>query len=155
MKENPKRKTEAQRRKHQSGSFYLCSDARGGISKCSSLAIAQVRTSSSLRCQSEKVLTKTICINNELDAIVLLIIMKRYRVFQFDSDNRTHFLTVEIKEEWDEKAKKQHYQNREQIEEGLIIQYGASDAYIKKQNFIDLGPKPISILAFHNKFFGK
>lgn len=79
--------------------------------------------------------------------------MKRYRVFQFDFDSRIHSLTMEIKEEWDEKVKKQHYQNRKQTEEGLIIQYGASNAHIKKQNFIDLGPKPISILAFHNKFF--
>jgi len=79
--------------------------------------------------------------------------MKRYRVLQFDFDSRTHSLTMEIKEEWDEKTKKQYYQNRKQTEKGLIIQYGASNAHLKKQNFIDLKPKPISILAFHNKFF--
>lgn len=79
--------------------------------------------------------------------------MKRYRVLQFDFDSRVHSLTMEIKEEWEEKVKKQHYQSRKQTEEGLILQYGVSNADVKKQNFIDLGPKPISILAFHNKFF--
>ena len=79
--------------------------------------------------------------------------MKRYRICQFDFDTRIHPLTMEIKEEWEENIKKLHYENRKNIEEGLVIQYGISNANIKKQNFIDLGLKPISILAFHNNFF--
>lgn len=79
--------------------------------------------------------------------------MKRYRILQFDFDSRVHSLTMEIKKEWDEKVKKQHLQNKRQMERGLIAQYGADNANIKKQNLIDLGPKPVSILAFHNKFF--
>jgi len=79
--------------------------------------------------------------------------MKRYRLFQFDFDTRARLLTMEIKEEWDEKVKKQHLQNKKQTEEGLIAEYGALNAQLKKQNFIDLGPKPVSILAFHNRFF--
>src|ERR1017187_3740378 len=79
--------------------------------------------------------------------------MKRFRIFGFDFDTRVHMLTREIQDHWDEQVKEQHKQNREQIERGLVWQFGESAADQKRQNFTDLGPKPLSILAFHNKFF--
>lgn len=79
--------------------------------------------------------------------------MKRYRVISFDFDTRVHMLTQEIPDEWDGQVKKLHRQNREAIEKELVSFYGQELQEAKRQNFIDLGDKPLSILAFHNRFF--
>ena len=79
--------------------------------------------------------------------------MKRFRIFGYDFDTRVHALTTEIQDHWEERVKQLHTENREQTERGLIWQFGEAAADQKRQNFIDLGPKPLSILAFHNKFF--
>jgi hypothetical protein len=79
--------------------------------------------------------------------------MKRYRVLSFDFDTRVHVLTLEIRDEWKDDIKKQHGLNKETVEKSLIISYGAQAQEVKRQNFINLGDKPISILAFHNRFF--
>jgi hypothetical protein len=79
--------------------------------------------------------------------------MKRYRVLSFDFDSRVHSLTQEIREDWEDKIKKQHLQNKEAVEKELINFYGLVAYKEKRQNFIDLGDKPLSILAFHNRFF--
>lgn len=78
--------------------------------------------------------------------------MKRFRVFQFDLDTRVRTLTDEIQDHWEERVKEQHRRNREQTVQELFQQFGAYAAERKRQNFIDLGPKPFSILAFHNRF---
>jgi hypothetical protein len=44
-------------------------------------------------------------------------------------------------------------QNKERILAGLVQEYGPTAFDQKVQNFIDLGAKPFSIVAFHNKFF--
>jgi hypothetical protein len=80
-------------------------------------------------------------------------LMKRYRILSFDFDSRVHLLTQEIQETWDEQVKKLHVQNKEQIEKELTNSYGDMDREIKVKNFLDLGDKPFSILAFHNRFF--
>jgi len=79
--------------------------------------------------------------------------MKRFRIFGVDFDARAHSLTVEIQDHWEENIKQLHRRNRKQTEDELIWEFGEASAGQKRQNFIDLGPKPISILAFHNKFF--
>lgn len=79
--------------------------------------------------------------------------MKRYRILSFDFDTRVHILTLEIRDEWKDDIKRQYRQNKETIGKSLIISYGAQAQEVKLQNFIDLGDKPISILAFHNRFF--
>lgn len=79
--------------------------------------------------------------------------MKRFQIFGFDFDTRVHTLTTEIEDHWEERVKEQWRQNRSQTEQALIYQFGEADAEQKKQNFIALGPKPLSVLAFHNKFF--
>jgi len=78
--------------------------------------------------------------------------MKRFRVLSFDFDMRVHSLTQETQEHWEERVTEQHKQNLENIERGLIREFGELAADQKHQNFIDLGPKPFSILAFHNRF---
>lgn len=78
--------------------------------------------------------------------------MKRYRVMIFDFDSRAHILSDEIREEWEDSIQETHRRNREIIIQRLIYEYGEYEAELKIQNFIDLGPKPLSILAFHNRF---
>lgn len=48
-----------------------------------------------------------------------------------------------------------HRRNRESTIAGLKAEYGENQIEQKIQNFIDLGPKPISIIAFHNAFFSQ
>ncbi len=79
--------------------------------------------------------------------------MKRYRIFSFDFDATAHWLVDPIREEWEEGIKEQHRKNRERIVEGLVAEYGAWESEAKRENFIALQDKPISILAFHNRFF--
>jgi len=79
--------------------------------------------------------------------------MKRYRVIPYDFDFRARHLTLEIKEEWEPAIKEQHIRNKAAIEQELLATYGSAFANEKKQNFIDLGPTPLSIIAFHNLFF--
>jgi hypothetical protein len=79
--------------------------------------------------------------------------MKRYRVLSFDFDSRVHSLTMAIRDEWEENVKTQHRQNRESVEKSLIDSYGAQACEAKRQNFIDLESKPLSVLAFHNRFY--
>lgn len=77
--------------------------------------------------------------------------MKRYRVFSFDFDSRSHMLEP-IQENWNEKVKEQYLINREKTIRGLAQQYGESQLDVKVQNFLDLRFKPFSVSAFHNKF---
>jgi len=79
--------------------------------------------------------------------------MKRYRVLSFDFDARIHTLTLAIQEEWEEGIKEQHQQAKHSVEGGLVYAYGVQAKDAKLQNFIELGDKPFSILAFHNPFF--
>ncbi len=79
--------------------------------------------------------------------------MKRYRVLSFDFDTRVHMLTQEVSDTWEDQVKKLHSQNKEAIEKDLADSYGPEAQEAKRRNFIDLGDKPISILAFHNRFF--
>lgn len=78
--------------------------------------------------------------------------MKRYRILSFDFDSRVHVLTTEIRDEWEEHIRENHLLNRRKTQEAIIYEFGISEYHQKRQNFIDLGPKPWSILAFHNKF---
>jgi hypothetical protein len=79
--------------------------------------------------------------------------MKRYRILAFDFDARVHMLTLEVREEWEDEIKRQHLQAKVQMEQSLVNEFGPQAHEIKKQNFIELGDKPISIMAFHNRFF--
>lgn len=78
--------------------------------------------------------------------------MKRYRVLIFDFDTRATILKMEIQDSWEPNIKEQWRQNKESIKEHLIAQYGALGYHDKLRNFIELGPAPWSVTAFHNKF---
>jgi hypothetical protein len=78
--------------------------------------------------------------------------MKRFRVLGFDFDVRVHSLTQEIQDHWEDRVKESHRLSREHVERGLIAEFGEIAAQQKKHNFIEIGPKPLSVLAFHNRF---
>ncbi|MFN2508767.1 MAG: hypothetical protein ABR589_08340, partial [Chthoniobacterales bacterium] len=77
--------------------------------------------------------------------------MKRFRVFGFDLDRRALTL-VDQQEHWDKAVKECHRQNRVQTLNSIISEFGQAASDQKLRNFIDLGPKPLSIFAFHNRF---
>lgn len=79
--------------------------------------------------------------------------MKRYRVTVFDFDSTVDILTSEINDEWEDRIKQQHIKSRIGVEEYLLHYYGNHGYRDKRENFIDLGRKPVSIAAFHNRFF--
>ena len=78
--------------------------------------------------------------------------MKRYRIFSFDFDSLAHSLDP-IDEGWEESVKAQRMASREKTIECLRMQHGESYLEQKVQNFIDIGFKPFSVIAFHNDFY--
>lgn len=79
--------------------------------------------------------------------------MKRYRVLLMDFDTRATILSHPIGENWESRALEQWQKNKTMIIQGLVAQYGPAGQQQKIQNFIDLGPAPFSVVAFHNVFF--
>jgi hypothetical protein len=78
--------------------------------------------------------------------------VKRYRVLSHEFDYRSNWLTMEIQNEWEDHIKKMWRDGIRNVERGLLLEYGIEDADRKLQDFIDLGEKPVSILAYHNRF---
>jgi hypothetical protein len=78
--------------------------------------------------------------------------MKRYRVGVFDFDSRPLILGMDIKDEWEEQVKAQNRANRERVREEYLCEYGPRWGEQKLRNILDLKAKPLSVLAFHNKF---
>ncbi|CAN5314705.1 hypothetical protein BH11PSE11_BH11PSE11_34720 [soil metagenome] len=67
--------------------------------------------------------------------------MKRYRILSFDFDSRVHAFTDETDPE-----------KIRQAGERLKFHVGEANLDLKIKNFMDLGPKPMSVAAFHNRF---
>lgn len=78
--------------------------------------------------------------------------MKRYRVLGLDFDTRATILKTEIQDTWASNIKDLWKQNKENIMEELMAQHGAFGYHAKLKNFVDMGPAPVSVIAFHNKF---
>lgn len=81
--------------------------------------------------------------------------MKRYRVLGMDFDSRASTLSLEIKDEWEEAVKEGHRRNKVQQQQAYTREFGEYDAERKLQDIIELGAKPFSIIAFHNKFLSQ
>jgi hypothetical protein len=78
--------------------------------------------------------------------------LKRYRVLTLDFDTRATLLRLEIDPSWHEGARQSWRQTQDRIRAALVQEFGDSEADAKLANFIDIGPRPFSILAFHNRF---
>lgn len=80
--------------------------------------------------------------------------MKRHRVIASDFDSRALMLTT-VQEHWEEGVKALHRQNQAQLIDELRIELGERAFDIKLANFRDLGAKPFSVVAFHNRFLSQ
>jgi hypothetical protein len=80
--------------------------------------------------------------------------MKRYRILSFDFDTRVRSLDP-ISDEWDEQVKALHRQNRDNTIARLQQEFGIQGFKQKLKNFVDLGAKPFSVVAFHNRFYAQ
>jgi hypothetical protein len=60
-----------------------------------------------------------------------------------------------IQEQWDETVKLLNRKTQENIINGLKLEYGEFNFEQKLVNFKALGPKPFSIVAFHNRFLAQ
>jgi hypothetical protein len=78
--------------------------------------------------------------------------VNRYRVVSFDFDSRATILCEEINPSWEESVRAQWEQNQHAIREGLLKEFGSLSFDSKLNNFKEVGPRPFSILAFHNRF---
>jgi len=78
--------------------------------------------------------------------------MKRYMVLSHHFDTRATLLAMQIGEDWAPTVKEQYAVNKAQLRAELIDQYGALNAEVKLQNFMDIGPIPFSVIAFHSRF---
>ena len=74
-------------------------------------------------------------------------------VFQESFDMRPNILNIEVKPDWPEDTKRDWQRNQESIITDLLSQYGKQNKNIKLQNFLDIGPEPMSIISYHNQFF--
>jgi len=77
--------------------------------------------------------------------------MKRYKILIHDFDTRAFSLNP-APEQWSSEAKVQHRINQENTIAGLLSQFGQCNLGQKIENFKELGSKPFSVAAFHNRF---
>lgn len=78
--------------------------------------------------------------------------MYRYRVFAGEFDYRANTLALPISDEWEVRAKEGHRVSQEQIRHGLLEEFGIDRREEKEANFIELGPRTWSVIAYHNQF---
>lgn len=79
--------------------------------------------------------------------------MKRYRIVTMDFDSRAFILSEQIKPDWEKGVKENWIENKRKVASGLIAEFGEVAYPAKINNFIELGKKPFSVVAFHNKFY--
>jgi hypothetical protein len=80
--------------------------------------------------------------------------MKRHRVIVVDFDSRAITLDT-IQEHWEEQVKELHRQNQERLIARLRAEFGELAFDAKLANFKELGAKPFSVVAFHNRFLSQ
>lgn len=74
---------------------------------------------------------------------------RRYHPFSFDFDS-TPMTLKGPEEHWEEHVKNQHRINRANLVERLKLEYGERHIEMVIKNKIDLGPKSMSVLSYHN-----
>ncbi len=81
--------------------------------------------------------------------------MKRYRVVRLDFDTRATLLKTEIQSSWEPGIRAQWLDNHRRVREDIIHEFGVAKYEQKIIDFVDMGPAPMSVLAFHNRFYGE
>lgn len=70
-----------------------------------------------------------------------------------DFDFRANTIATKIEAHWDDKVKALWQENHQRSIDGLRQQFGERNLDAKVQDFIDMGAKPFSIVAYHNALF--
>lgn len=76
---------------------------------------------------------------------------RRYHPFSFDFDSAPLSL-AEPEDHWEDGVKQNHRENRAQEIKRLEQRYGSAHIEAVIRNVSDLGPKSMSLLAYHNQF---
>jgi hypothetical protein len=78
---------------------------------------------------------------------------RRHLSWHRDFDTRSAILATKIEEHWEDPIKAMWIRNQQDIRAALLKEYGELQIEEKIKNFIAIGTKPFSILAYHNAFF--
>lgn len=78
---------------------------------------------------------------------------RRYLSFEFDFDARAYTLGLDIEDHWEPSVKEAWAQNKEATRLELIGEFGGRAIASKVENFIAIGTKPMSVMAYHNQLF--
>lgn len=78
--------------------------------------------------------------------------LRRHLSWGMDFDSRALSFD-EVEEHWETEVKESHHANRERAKQGLIAQFGEHAIDAKIENFVAIGTKPMSVLAYHTAFF--
>ena len=78
---------------------------------------------------------------------------RRHLSFEFDFDTRAETLKTVIGDDWEPHVKEMWQNNQADIRAGLIHEFGERSIEKKVENFVAIGSKPMSVLAYHNAFF--
>lgn len=77
---------------------------------------------------------------------------RRHLSYSLDFDTRALMLEPPG-EGWDEPAKALHLENQARLRESLAREFGTANLDAKLKNFTEIGTKPFSIVAYHNRLF--
>jgi hypothetical protein len=77
---------------------------------------------------------------------------RRHLSYTMDFDTRAHVFE-EPGEGWDAEPRRLHLENRERTKVELAREFGLDQLDQKIENFVAIGSKPFSVLAYHNQFF--
>jgi hypothetical protein len=78
--------------------------------------------------------------------------LRRHLSWGMDFDSRALSL-AKIEDHWEPEVKAQHHANQESTKRELIAQFGEQTIDTKTKNFLDIGTKPMSVVAYHSNFF--
>ncbi|MEE4210477.1 MAG: hypothetical protein V2I43_14590 [Parvularcula sp.] len=78
---------------------------------------------------------------------------RRLLSWGMDFDTRAMTLGMKIEEHWEAQLKQMWAANQKNIRTSLIAEFGEQAIDQKVENFLAIGAKPMSVLAYHNRFF--
>jgi hypothetical protein len=77
---------------------------------------------------------------------------RRYRPVQYTFDTRMRFLEVKIEDDWEPAVIEQWKKHQEQVQQGILAQFGPINGERKIEDFMELEAAPFSVIAQHTEF---
>lgn len=78
--------------------------------------------------------------------------MKRYRVHRTEIDGRPVFLSTQIQSGWEQDVIDNWVENKTKMTVDFVLEFGILNHEVKLKDYVDFGPLPFSVIAYHNKF---